>query len=487
MAENVRTTRQRGARRALSLWGFFNVGFGAVIGSCWLLLVGDWMVEGGGPVPVVIAFLLGMILMVPISSVFGELSAASPYSGGLMEFVAATHGDIASTLVSWSFALGNGIVPAWDALMLSVIMSDVVGALPGMGWICAVRLYSLGGANICLVPTLAAIAAVLFVGRLNMSNTFAAERLQLFLSYVQLVGMVAVLAVAVAYGSADNALPAFSTVTSPFTSTTSTVATTKMGGVLAVLAVTPFFYAGFDAIPQRAEEAAEGVNWNKFGKVTVLTLLASAGFYMVTAYSFGTMEPWREFVQHPYPAFSCLASLSPAAFAIVLVVAVFCPIGPMNSFVGATSFILASMGRRRQLPSWFAEIDPRTGTPRNACRVVVASGIIGPFLGTAMLAPLSKVASLALSISYLMVSMSCLRMRKYEPRLPRPFKVPGGRLGIGLACVSSLVCIAILVLPSSPASIGPVGWAIVGAWVLLGVVLHIARSAGERAGEAVER
>ena len=46
MAENVRTTRQRGARRALSLWGFFNVGFGAVIGSCWLLLVGDWMVEG---------------------------------------------------------------------------------------------------------------------------------------------------------------------------------------------------------------------------------------------------------------------------------------------------------------------------------------------------------------------------------------------------------------------------------------------------------
>ena len=41
--------------RALSLWGFFNVGFGAVIGSCWLLLIGDWMIEGGGPVSVVAA------------------------------------------------------------------------------------------------------------------------------------------------------------------------------------------------------------------------------------------------------------------------------------------------------------------------------------------------------------------------------------------------------------------------------------------------
>ncbi|MGL5172526.1 MAG: APC family permease, partial [Olsenella sp.] len=88
---------------------------------------------------------------------------------------------------------------------------------------------------------------------------------------------------------------------------------------------------------------------------------------------------------------------------------------------------------------------------------------------------------------YLMVSMSCLRMRTYEPRLPRPFKVPGGRVGIGLACVSSLACIAILVLPSSPASIGFVGWAIVGAWVLLGVALHVAQGVGERAGEAVGR
>lgn len=63
-----------GMKKTLSLWNFFTIGFGAIIGTGWVLQVGDWMVVGGGPVPAMIAFLLGAIFLVPVGAVFGVSS-----------------------------------------------------------------------------------------------------------------------------------------------------------------------------------------------------------------------------------------------------------------------------------------------------------------------------------------------------------------------------------------------------------------------------
>lgn len=71
-------------------------------------------------------------------------------------------------------------------------------------------------------------------------------------------------------------------------------------GIISVLVMTPFFYAGFDTIPQQAEEAAEGLDWNKFGRVISLALLASGGFYMVCIYSSAASSPGRISLKVPY-------------------------------------------------------------------------------------------------------------------------------------------------------------------------------------------
>ena len=106
---------------------------------------------------------------------------------------------------------------------------------------------------------------------------------------------------------------------------------------MSVLVLTPFFYAGFDTIPQQAEEAAEGLNWNKFGKIISLALLAAGGFYMVCIYSFGTILDWHEFVKSPVPALACLKGINMLLYLAMLVIATLGPMGPMNSFYGATS------------------------------------------------------------------------------------------------------------------------------------------------------
>ena len=74
-----------------------------------------------------------------------------------------------------------------------------------------------------------------------------------------------------------------------------------------------------------------------------------------------------------------------------------------------------------------------------------------------------------------MVSAACLRMRKTEPDIPRPYKVPGGKFGISLACITSLIIIGLLIIPGSPAALNTVEWIIVAIWFLIGLTFMLLR------------
>lgn len=476
MAE-AQTAASGGMKKTLSLWNFFTIGFGAIIGTGWVLQVGDWMVVGGGPVPAMIAFLLGAIFLVPIGAVFGELTAAIPISGGIVEYVDRSFGRIPSYITGWFLALGNGILCPWEAIAISTLVSDMFGSLPGLEWLRAFKLYTIMGADVYLIPTVIALGFAAYVIYLNFRGASSAAKLQAFLTKALLCGMLLAMGISIVTGSPDNAMPVFSQVTGAGGSEPATSAGNLFAGIVSVLVLTPFFYAGFDTIPQQAEEAAEGLNWNKFGKVISLALLAAGGFYIVCIYSFGTILPWHDFVEQPVPALACLKNINMILYVIMLCIATLGPMGPMNSFYGATSRIMLAMGRKGQLPEQFAEVDPKSGAPRLACIVLAAITVVGPFLGKNMLIPLTNVSALAFIFSCTMVAFACLRMRYTEPDLPRPYKVPGGKLGIVLACAAGCIIIGLLVLPFSPASLNLVEWSIVLGWLVVGLILMFATRA----------
>ena len=460
-----------GMKKTLSLWNFFTIGFGAIIGTGWVLQVGDWMVVGGGPVPAMIAFLLGAIFLVPVGAVFGELTAAIPISGGIVEYVDRSFGRTMSYITGWFLALGNGILCPWEAIAISTLVSEMFGSLPGLEWLRAVKLYTILGADVYLFPTLIALGFAAYVIFLNFRGASSAAKLQAFLTKALLCGMLLAMGVSLFTGSPDNAMPVFSQVTGAGGGKPATEGTSLFAGIVSVLVLTPFFYAGFDTIPQQAEEAAEGLNWNKFGKIISLALLAAGGFYMVCIYSFGTILDWHEFVKSPVPALACLKGINMLLYLAMLVIATLGPMGPMNSFYGATSRIMLAMGRKGQLPEKFAEVDPKSGAPKLACVVLGVITVVGPFLGKNMLIPLTNVSALAFIFSCGMVALACLRMRFTEPDLPRPYEVPGGKFGICLAVAACAIIIGLLVIPFSPASLNMVEWSIVIGWLAVGLGL----------------
>lgn len=459
-----------GMKKELTLFNFFTIGFGAIIGTGWVLLVGDWMVLGGGPVPAMIAFGIGAILLVPIGMVFGELTAAIPISGGIIEYVERTFGRKLGFITGWMLLLGNAPLCPWEAIAISKLLTTRFAEFPVLAWLRSVKLYTILGADVYLWPTVIALGFAVLVIFLNLKGAGAAAKLSSFLTKALLAGMILAMVISFMTGSPSNAMPVFSQVNDA-AGGNATTATSLLGGVIAVLVMTPFFYAGFDTIPQQAEEASDNIDWKKFGLIPAIALLASGAFYLICIYSFGTIIDWREFVRSSVPALAVLERVNLFFYIAMLIIATLGPLGPMNSFFGASTRLMLALGRKGMLPESFAEIDPNSGVPKRAVVVMGALTLIGPFLGNNMLIPLTSVASLGFVFACTMAGLACWKLRKTEPDLPRPYTVSGGMFGIGAAVLAGALIIALMVVPMSPAALKPIEWAITIAWVAIGFVI----------------
>ncbi|MFC2629275.1 MAG: APC family permease, partial [Lancefieldella rimae] len=229
-------------KKSLSLFNFFTIGFGAIIGTGWVLLVGDWMILGGGPYPAMIAFAIGALFLVPIGMVFGELTAAIPISGGIIEYTDRTFGRPLGFFTGWMLLLGNAPLCPWEAIAISTLLTDRFGAFPALVWLRSVKLYTILGADVYLWPTVIALGFAVLVIFLNFKGAGAAAKLSSFLTKALLAGMILAMVISFFVGSPQNGMPLFSQATE-VASGDPTKATSFLGGIIAVLVMTPFFYA----------------------------------------------------------------------------------------------------------------------------------------------------------------------------------------------------------------------------------------------------
>jgi len=138
----------------------------------------------------------------------------------------------------------------------------------------------------------------------------------------------------------------------------------------------------------------------------------------------------------------------------------------LNATVMAASRVAFSMGRDRWLPRQMSVIHPKRRTPQMAIWV---TGVI--LLVTALALPLEAVgsaASLMFLLTFAMVNLSLIVLRRKYPELPRRFKVP---LYPYLPIVGFSLNIFLAVYQFS---FQPIAWYVTMGWVGLGLFLYYA-------------
>ena len=448
-------------QKSLNMKDVLALAFGTMIGWGWIMLAGSW-VGNGGTLGAIIAFLLGGVMAIFVGLTYAELTPALPLAGGELVFSYRAMGYNASWFTGWMITLAYLGVAAWEGPALSNALGFLFGnALPDLG-----VLYELQGSQVTGMFLLIGIVGAIVMTVLNLAGAKSSAIFQTTATVAMAIGGIAFFVSGVATGEVENLKPMF----------------TDGQGLVAVILAVPAMFVGFDVIPQAAEEM--NMPLNKIGKVMIIAIVMAATWYIIMILGTAMSTPGdvlSGYVNDPdcVPVANCFAyALGSPVWGKLMICAAMCGIlTSWNGFIVGASRVIFSMARAHMLPGIFAKVNKK-GVPVAAILLVGIVTILSPLLGKSALVWFVDAAAFGTVVAYFMVSLSFLILRKKEPDLARPFKVNAG-IVVGILAVGVALFMATLYLPLySPAPLLGIEWALVGGWIVLGIILFIANKAG---------
>ena len=435
--------------------------FGAMIGWGWVVSSGSW-IQKAGVLGTMLAFLIGGIMIYFVGLTYAELTTAIPESGGAKVFSQRAFGPVGSFICTWSIILSYVGVVCFEACSLPTIIQYIFpGFLKGY-------LYTVVGFDIYLTWLLVAIFFAVLITLVNIKGVKAAARLQKVLTIViAAVGIILVVISAV-NGDAENLEGQF------FVGEN---AKSIVGNVFSVAMVAPFFLFGFDVIPQAAEEI--NVPLKKLGKLLVFSIALAVGFYglVVLAVGYGmNMEEVAASVSGSglVTADAMAKLFNSTVMSKILIIGGMCGIiTSWNSFMIGGSRALMSMADAYMIPNSFAKTHIKYKTPYLALILIGILSIVSLFFGRVMLVWISNCASFACCISYGIVSLAFVRLRKKEPETVRPYKVKNYKVVGFFAVLLSGFMSVLYLIPGTGCTLAVQELVIAGSWAVLGIVFGV--------------
>jgi amino acid transporter len=446
--------------KEMKVFDYFTLGLGAMLGAAWFVLMAG-NIQKAGPLGTALAFAASAVFLIPIGLCYSELTASIPVAGGELGFTYAASGTKMSYSTGWLLILAYAILCPWEVVAVGSLLGVVFPIFRTMPMYTVVD-YVIYFPQFA-VEMILAIAIIYY----NYTGIKRAAKVQTFLAKFMLTCFVIFLTLGICFGKVENLYPLVAKVHQMDGTTYGGI-----GGFLAVLAITPFFYCGFDTIPQAAEEGSLGISLKDLGKTLTYSILAGGSFYVVLIFSVSMIMPWPEMTKLPVP----MAQLFTAAKGwkivsqIVIWGAMAGLITTLNAFFVAATRVVFALGRANLMPKRFGEVHPKYQTPTYATYFVGALTIMGPFIGKPLIAPFTNVGSLAFMVVWFAICYSAYKLRVDAPTFTRPYSMMGGKGMAILGMLASLIIIATLVVPRSPGALKPFEHLMFALWIGIGVV-----------------
>jgi amino acid transporter len=425
--------------------------FGAMIGWGWVIQSGTWIM-GAGSLGAIIAFLIGGLLVCFVGLTYAELISAMPQVGGEHVYTFRAMGGLVSFITTWAIVLGYVSVVAFEAVALPTAVEYL---FPNYSQI---HLWTIAGWDVKLTWVLVGIIASVFVTWINYVGIKISSIFQIIFTILVAFGGLFLVFGSVIGGSAENMKPLF--------------AGGGMGGMLAVLIMTPFMFVGFDVIPQAAEEI--NLKRSTIGRLLIFSVILAVLFYASVIWGVGRALTAEQMAKSNLVTADAMAAAYHSHVMGILLV--FGGIGGIiTSWIGfyiGGSRALYALARAKMLPAFLGALHPKYKTPHNAILLIGLLSTAAPLFGRQMLVWLVDAGGLGIVVAWGLVALSFLILRYKEPQMERPFYTPAGKL-VGWIAVLLSIGIAYLYLPGSPAAlVWPYEWGIVLVWAVLGAVFY---------------
>ena len=342
--------------------------------------------QAAGP-SLIITFLIGAVLALILGLSYAELGASVPSgAGGAIAFVGRAFGKKVPTFIAGWFS--------WIGSITDCAIGSVVFALSVNYFLKWVEPFSLA------IITLVVFAFINFRGTKSMSI------IQFALTGV----LVVTLCLFMASSSFSFEVIRFE----PF----------FPQGVLPMLAMVSFIfpaYAGYESITQMSEEVRTA--GKTIPRALLLTLTFITIFFTGAAIAMIGGAPPEVYVNSSTPLQDAANYfVGPIGGIVVSIAGIVATLTTINGAMAGGTRIAFGLSRNDFLPSVFKKIHPKYRSPFAALALTALLAI--SFVLTRSVDLIVYAISLGYSVTAIMVTLALLRLRKTEPNLYRPFRVP---------------------------------------------------------------
>lgn len=455
------TQKKSEFNKVLNAWDILVIAFGAMIGWGWVVSTGGW-IEKGGVIGAALGFAIGGIMIFFVGLTYAELTAAMPQCGGEHVFSYWAMGSTGSFICTWMIVLGYVSVACFEACAFPTIITYLwPGFLKGY-------MYTVAGFDIYASWLITAIVIAFLIMLINIIGAKTAAILQTVLTCIIGGAGILLIVASVINGTVDNLDGQI------FAGTTTGV---NIKAIIGVAAMSPFYFIGFDVIPQAAEEI--NVPPKKIGNILILSVVLAVIFYAFVIIAVGFVMNPGDIIASQEATGLVTADAMAAAFntkimAKVIIVGGMCGIvTSWNSFLLGGSRAMYSMAESYMIPKFFAKLHPKHKTPVNALILIGILTMLAPFAGRKMLVWISDAGNFGCCFAYCMVALSFMILRKKEPDMPRPYKVPCYKFFGTMAVIMSGFMVAMYCIPGNGGNLILQEWLMVLGWSALGVVFYV--------------
>ena len=448
--------------KKLSPLNVWSLALGCIIGWGAFVMPGNTFLGKAGPLGTAIAMAVAAFIMIIIAFNYNYMINKYPVAGGEFTYTQQAFGKRHAFICSWFLGLSYLAIVPLNATALALIGRNLMNNVFQIGFH-----YNIAGYDIFLGEIILAVVALLLFAGLSIRGVKFTGIFQTILVFA-LVGGVFVVTIAALLNpsiSFKNLSPGF------YPGNSSIV------GILAVVAVAPWAFVGFDTIPQAAEEFKFSAKKTKF--IMVLSILFGAAVYVLLNTVTAAVVPeeyssWDVYIKDlpnlkgllSLPTFHAGYQLLGTAGLVFLGIAVLGAIlSGIIGFYMATSRLLYSMSKENVLPGWFGELHEKYRTPAHAIQFTLAIALIGSLWGRTALGWIVDMSSIGAAIGYGYTSLAAYKFAKMEGNI--------GMMGTGIiGFIMSLVFIVLLLvpIPMFNCSLGKESYISLVAWIVIGIV-----------------
>ncbi len=405
-------------RKELNPLNVWAIALGCIIGWGSFINPGEKFLPNSGVAGTAIAMVLGALVMIIIACSYAYMVPKYPQAGGEFTFAKMCFGKNMAFLCGWFLVAAYLANVPMNSTAIGLIVDGIDGAsnILKFGFH-----YSVAGYEIWLGEILFASLILIIFGYLNISGVKKAGTIQTGLA-VMLVVSVFTLVVAALISSKVNGINmqpiwgfdkeaaiAAGATTSNISQFAHSGTNSIISAILVTFVIAPWAFVGFDTIPQAAEEF--NFSYKKVLFIMTIAILFGGFVYISNnTIAAAALENWPDRVMAGDWVLLVAAEELLGTFGKVLIaVAVSCAVlSGIMGFYLAASRLLYSMGRENYLPKFFAKLDPKYGTPKNAILFCMLISLAGPILGREALGWFVDMSAIGASIGYFFTSAATM-------------------------------------------------------------------------------